>query len=344
MTEAPATLPPAAVPAASDRNATVPAASFPAASDRDAGLGLRLLAADERCRRAFAEPGSLLRQLAYPAARRYLVADDLAGLLPRLDLLRARGYRVSAEYVGEEIRDEAEIEQVVLAYLDLLAADAGPLQLGFDLSNVGLLVSRGLAVRNTARILTAAAAHGSEVVLSMERSELVDEILPVFAELAADHPNVGITVQAHLHRTERDLPGLVALGRRIRLVKGVYAEDPGTALGRGPELDERYLALAAHALDGGARLTLATQHAELLAAAERRGLLAGAEEIEMLHGVRPALLRHYREAGYPCRVYTTYGQSWWLHLLHRLAEHPAMALRALADLADPSAAAFGTDY
>ncbi|MFJ7148981.1 proline dehydrogenase family protein [Streptomyces sp. NPDC100445] len=323
---------------------TTPAVDTAGTPDRDAGLGLRLLAADDRCRRAFAEPGSLLRQVAYPAARRYLVADDLTGLLPRLDLLRTRGYRVSAEYVGEEIRDEAEIEQVVQAYLDLLAADAGPLQLGFDLSNVGLLVSRDLAVRNTSRLLTAAAARGSEVVLSMERSDLVDEIVSVFAELATAHHNVGITVQAHLHRTERDLPDLVALGRKIRLVKGVYAEAPETALGRGPELDERYLEFAEYVLGEGARLALATQHAELLATAGQRGLLAGAEEIEMLHGVRPALLRHYREAGYACRVYATYGRSWWLHLLHRLAEHPAMALRALADLADPSATAFGTDY
>jgi proline dehydrogenase len=127
-------------------------------------------------------------------------------------------------------------------------------------------------------------------------------------------------------------------------VKGVYAEAPETALARGPELDERYLRFAEYALDRGSRLALGTQHAELLAAAAGRSLLDRVEEIEMLHGVRPALLRRYREAGYPCRIYATYGRSWWLHLLHRLAEDPAMALRALADLAEPSAVSFGAEY
>jgi proline dehydrogenase len=320
------------------------AATEQAALEREAGLGLRLLAADERCRRAFAAPDSLLRAVAAPAARRYLVADDRDGLLSRIEVLKAKQYRVSVEYVGEEIRNPSEIESVVEEYLALIAASEAPLQLGFDLSNVGMLVSRELAVRNAARILEASAARGGEAILSMERSEYVDEVLAAFTELAADHANVGITIQAHLHRTEQDLPEIVALGRKIRLVKGVYAESAEAALARGPELDERYLRHAEYVLDRGARVALATQHAELLAVAAERGLLQRVEEVEMLHGVRPALLKRLRESGYPCRIYATYGQSWWLHLLHRLAEHPTLALRSLADLAEPSSAPFGADY
>ncbi|WYB30771.1 hypothetical protein V6574_14045 [Streptomyces sp. SM1P] len=94
------------------------------------------------------------------------------------------------------------------------------------------------------------------------------------------------------------------------------------ALGRGPALDARYLRLAAALVDRGARLSLATQDPAVLEAAARSGLLDRVEEIEMLHGVRPELLRSYRESGHACRIYATYGENWWLHLLHRLAEHP----------------------
>jgi len=52
-----------------------------------------------------------------------------------------------------------------------------PVQLGFDLSNVGALISPELAYENTSRILTAGAARNLDVVLSMENSGFVPGIL-----------------------------------------------------------------------------------------------------------------------------------------------------------------------
>jgi proline dehydrogenase len=309
-----------------------------------AGRALRALAANPACRTAFAEPDALLRTLLAPAARRYVAAANADELLDRAATLEAKGYRVSVEAVGEEITDPGEIEDVVTGYIDLVRRSATPVQLGFDLSNVGLLLSAELALENTARILTAAAAHGSDVVISMERSGFVDAVLGVFTKLAEHHTNVGITVQAHLHRTAADLPAILATGAKIRLVKGVYVEPADIALPRGAELDARYLDVARQAIDAGARVALATHDAVLLARAAETGVLAGAAEIEMLHGVCPELLRAHHEAGHTCRVYLTYGENWWLHLLHRVAEHPPMAITALADLADPDRVVFGADY
>ncbi|MFB7280108.1 proline dehydrogenase family protein [Streptomyces hydrogenans] len=299
-----------------------------------ASRGLRMLAADPRCREAFTAPGSLLQDLASPAARRYVLAAGRDEFLVHLTALRDKDYRIAVEFVGEENSDPAGIERVVEEYLAVLAAEPLPGQLGFDLSNLGLAVSRELARDNTARVTRAAAARGADVVLSMERAPAVDAVLDTYRELAADHPNLGVTLQAYLHRTPADLDAIPLDGRRIRLVKGAFAAPADTALGRGPALDERYLALAAELADRGALVSLATQDATVLAAARERGLLDRVHEIEMLHGVRPALLREYHALGHPCRIYATYGENWWLHLLHRLAEHPPMVLTALADIAE----------
>jgi proline dehydrogenase len=309
-----------------------------------AGRGLRGLAADPACRAAFAQPDSLLRALLAPAARRYVAATTEDELLDRAATLRVKGYGVSVEAVGEEITDPAEVEAVVTGYIGLVRRSPAPVQLGFDLSNVGMLLSTELALENTGRILDAAAEHGSAAIISMERSSFVDDVLGVFTKLAGLHRNVGITIQAHLHRTADDLPAVLATGAKIRLVKGVYAEPAEIALPRGSELDARYLDLAARAIAGGARVALATHDADLLAQAAQTGVLSGAEEIEMLHGVQPKLLRSYREQGHSCRVYLTYGENWWLHLLHRVAEHPPMAITALADVAEPDRVVFGADY
>ena len=309
-----------------------------------ASRGLRSLAADERCRTAFADPASLIQELLSPAARRYVLAADREDFLPRLEILREKGYRVSAEFVGEENSDRAEVEQAVQEYLSLLAHEPAPEQLGFDLSNVGLIVSQDLALRNTERIVRTAAAKGCEVVLSMERSPTVDRVLDVYHRLAADHDNIGITLQAHLYRTADDLSAVAQAGRKVRLVKGAFQEPPGVAMVRGPALDTRYLWFAEELAARGARVSLATQDPIVLDKAWDSGLLDRVTEIEMLHGVRPQLLRDYLKAGYTCRIYAAYGENWWLHLLHRLAEHPPMVLTALADIADRDGRVVGADY
>ncbi|MFF8940350.1 proline dehydrogenase family protein [Streptomyces paradoxus] len=309
-----------------------------------ASRGLRTLAADERCRAAFTASGSVLRGILAPAGYRYVLAADREEFLGRLAALREKSYRTTAEVVGEENFDPVAVEQVVREYLAVLDHDSPPGRLGFDLSNVGLAVSRALARDNTERIVRAAAAKDAEVVLSMERAPAVDAVLGVFHELAARYDNVGVTLQAHLHRSEQDIEALARPGLRVRLVKGAFQEPAEVALGRGPALDARYLRFAERLVDAGVRLSLATQDPVVLAGAEESGLLKRVDELEMLHGVRPALLRRYREAGYPCRIYATYGENWWLHLLHRLAEHPPMVLSALADIGNLAEHTAGSGY
>ncbi|MCX5199535.1 hypothetical protein OOK31_37630 [Streptomyces sp. NBC_00249] len=311
-----------------------------------AAEGLRRLAGDARCRTAFTVPGSTLREVLSPAARRYVIAPDRAGFLEEARALRAKGYRVSAAFVppDQDGSDPAGVERIVVEYLELLAHGAAPDRLGFDLCDVGLALSPELAAENTGRIAAAAAARGSEVVLSMERSRTVDAVLGVYGALADRYGNLGITLQAHLHRTEDDAAAMARPGRRIRLVKGAFPEPARTALGRGPALDDRFLALAGRLVDEGVRLSLATQDPVVLAAADRGGLLDRIEDVEMLYGVQPRLLRHYREAGRPCRIYATYGTNWWLHLLRRLTEHPPMVLSALADIGAGRDVAAATEY
>lgn len=313
----------------------------------DVAAALKALAADQDNRAAFLDNPRLRELFAAPAGR-YVVADDRAGLWPRLDTLSDKGYRVGVEYVGEEVTDPAEIEAICQEYFALVdeavPGPTGPVQLGFDLSNVGLLVSPRLAVENTARILRAAAVKDIPVLISMERSTMVDAILDAFDELAPEHPNVGLTVQAHLHRTDGDLPRIARHGRKIRLVKGVYREHDAVAVDRGRKLNDRYADIAAALLDAGVPLACGTHDTRVLARLTERGLTEGLTEIEMLHGQQPAVLRQYRQRGVPCRVATVYGENWWLHFLHRLAEYPRNVLTALADLTDPARIRFGAHY
>jgi proline dehydrogenase len=74
---------------------------------------------------------------------------------------------------------------------------------------------------------------------------------------------------------------------------------------------------------------------------DRVGVLVRVSEVEMLHGVRPDVLR---DCGLNARITAVYGRDRWLHFLHRLAEYAPNVLVALADLAVPSRIHFGRDY
>jgi len=308
--------------------------------------GLKKLALNQECRDAF-DKNSLFFKLFEQAAHRYIIASDAQELNRKLHTLAAKGYQLGVEYVGEENHDPHVVQRFVGEYLSAVQRFAGAglkPQLGFDLSAVGMLISQETAYRNASAILAAAAQYDIPVMISMEHSSAVDKILEVYAELAPAHLNVGITVQAHLHRTVKDLPRIISYGRKVRLVKGVYNESLDVALPRGEELDDRYLMLLDNLLAASVPVSCATQDPNLIKRLFAGGYNSKIEELEMLHGVQPEVLRSAREAGLNCRIAAVYGDSWYLHFLHRLAESPDNVLEALADFYDPSRITFGAGY
>lgn len=256
-----------------------------------AGRTLKAIAADIRCREAFTK-SEIMRELFSRPASRYVVAQNRDELVDRLPILSKKGYRIGIEYVGEDVRDPDRVETIKQQYLALIE-DISSLpfgcaaQIGFDLSNVGLLINRNLAIDVTTAILRKAQSCNLSVMLSMERAQWTNQILDVFSTLAPKYSNLGVTIQAHLRRTPDDLNKILEFGRKIRLVKGVYAEDPTIALPRGPDLDRRYKEILEQILRKNGEVAVASHDERLLEQLGGEGLLKGAAEIEMLHGVRP---------------------------------------------------------
>ena len=59
----------------------------------------------------------------------------------------------------------------------------------------------------------------------MENSPYTEVTLDIFETLwGHGYRNLGVVLQSALHRTEADLARVLALGARVRLVKGAYKE------------------------------------------------------------------------------------------------------------------------
>src|SRR5256714_2598487 len=107
----------------------------------------------------------------------------------------------------------------------------------------------------------------------MEGSAYTERTLDLYKPLRSEHANVGVALQAYLHRTVSDVATLLPLKPAIRLVKGAYAEPPEIAFMRKREVDQNYLALCAFMLPEvkrrNLRLVLATHDTVLSAKAWR---------------------------------------------------------------------------
>lgn len=193
----------------------------------------------------------------------------------------------------------------------------------------------GLAFENASRLAEAATLAGTEMMISMEGSERTSAVLDMHRRLSERFENVGITLQAFLYRTEKDLAAVFERPGKIRLVKGAFEEPPDVACARGEKLDTFYSEAMQTLLERGHSCSIATHDAAMLnyahEFAQQRELDPQLFEFEMLHGATPDRLKQMLDSGYRVRDYLPYGREWYLDVCHRLAEYPPNIYRALAE-------------
>ena len=280
----------------------------------------------------------LERQMRRRAFARRAVSRFMPGETANAALEAARGlggHDISTVFtkLGEALDDRDEIEKVVHHYLRLLGSIAErelSSQISIKLTQLGQDLGHEVAQANLERLAAAAAEHGNVVWVDMEASPYLDETLDIFTATLARHPNLGLCVQAYLYRTAADVERLLALGARLRLVKGAYQEPADIAWPRKPDVDENFLVLTRMMLenaDPAAPHGLATHDTVMLGRildeAREMGLPRDAFEVQMLYGIRTREQLALRRRGIPVRVLISYGPHWYPWYMRRLAERPA---------------------
>jgi proline dehydrogenase len=278
----------------------------------------------------------VLAAVATKIARQYSAGETVNDALAAAGRSMARGHLVSLEYAGESVRNVelAKTEtEVFLELISALRAAQIASTVSFDLSHVGSLVDPDLAVQNVRAMAQELAPLGTALMISAEGSERTNLVLDLYDTLSEEGLNVGITVQARLHRTEADLDRVLKRPGTIRLVKGAFLEPEETAHPRGSaELRAAYLNHADRILKAGHPVSLATHDAGLIqdVITQHPDLAEQpAVEFEMLLGLGTATLDRLRRDGFTTREYSIFGDQWWLYVLNRIAEEPERVFDAI---------------
>ena len=149
---------------------------------------------------------------------------------------------------------------------------------------------------------------------------------------------MGVVLQAALHRTEQDLERILALGGRVRLVKGAYKEPKSVAYQHKTDVDAAYARLTKRLLERGDYPAFATHDPAMHALARQWALECGIGpdryEFQLLYGVRRDLQASLVQQGHRVRIYIPYGRQWFPYFMRRLGERPANITSVLRSIRD----------
>ncbi len=263
-------------------------------------------------------------------AGRFVAGDTLDEAVVAARRLNAEGALVSLDLLGEEVKDRVSAQGARDEYLeglDRIGTERLEANISVKLTQLGLAIDEGLAIDLLDTLAEEAHQVGTTVTIDMEDSRYTDATVRIYEKAQTRHRNLGLALQAYLHRTPADLERLMPIGGHIRLCKGAYVEEEQVALTSKSDVDRAYAGQLRALMAADAVLpAVATHDLDLVdLTRELARDRTGPFEFQMLYGVRTGLQQELVGAGFPLRVYLPFGSQWYPYLTRRLAERPSNA-------------------
>ncbi len=272
-------------------------------------------------------------------ARRFIAGETLEAAIAAVKALNAQGMLATLDHLGENVSSEIEAVAAADEYLvalDALFAAQVKSNVSVKLTQMGLDLGDDFCLENVSRIVAKAAELGNFVRIDMEGSPYTERTIGIYRRLRARYNNVGLVVQAYLHRTQADVEALIDEGiGHFRLCKGAYDEPAAIAYRERPRVTQAMndlvrTCMAPEARAKGAYAAVASHDEEVVnfarAYAYQHDAPVDAYEFQMLYGIRRELQTNLVKRGHKVRIYVPYGTHWYPYFMRRLAERPANLL------------------
>ncbi len=259
---------------------------------------------------------------------KFMPGETVEDAITAATALKPSGINTILTRLGENITRIEEADEVAAHYVkvvDLIKAAGLDAQVSVKPTQLGFDQDKEVCFKHLVRLNDHALAAGVFLWLDMESSPYVEGTIALYKRLRERTPKIGIAIQAYLHRTEKDLEPLVAIGSAIRLVKGAYLEPASVAMPNKPDVDANYFKLASRLLQPdattkpGALLHIATHDIGLQQRLQQviaeRKVAADRYEFAMLYGIQTARQQELAKAGVRTRCLISYGEYWfpWVH-------------------------------
>lgn len=270
-------------------------------------------------------------------ARRFIAGETVEDAVEAARVLEAQGLLHTLDLLGESVSNLAKADAATRDYqrvVDTVIASGVGRNLSLKLTQLGLDVDKASTIDNLRKILERAEPAGFFVRIDMEGSHYTDVTFEIFETLwQQSYRQIGIVLQAALHRSEQDLARMIALGARVRLVKGAYLEPKAIAYQKKSDVDAAYARMLKTLLVAGNYPAIATHDLDMIELARRyaadQNIPKDRFEFQMLYGIHRDFQTMLVNEGYRVRVYVPFGREWFPYFMRRLGERPANVLFVL---------------
>jgi proline dehydrogenase len=266
-------------------------------------------------------------------SERYIAGSELEDAIQVVRSLNEADKLATIDVLGEEITSAREAQAIAQTYEDVFAAiEREELDSNVSVKPTGLGLKLGyeLCRDDLEEVVADAASRGNFVRIDMEDSSTTDDTLRMYRELRErGHENLGVVLQASLHRTLEDVHALADLRPNVRLCKGIYVEPDAIQFRDYEAVRVSFVQALEALLDTGAYVAIATHDEWLIDEGRRlvreRGLGRDEYEFQMLLGVRERRGDELVREGHRLRIYVPFGRHWYAYSLRRLQENPKIA-------------------
>ena len=158
------------------------------------------------------------------------ITDDQ--MLINVKKLNDKGYDVAIDILGEHVTTDRDATQITERYANLydrIASQGLDANLSIKLSHIGQDLGYELVRKNLMILVNAAKKHNNFLRLDMENSPYTSETINLYKKAFEIYPNVGIVLQAYMHRSIDDIDMLANKVFNVRICKGIYIESEDIA-------------------------------------------------------------------------------------------------------------------
>ena len=259
------------------------------------------------------------------------ITDD--EMLTNVKKLNNKGYDVAIDILGEHVSTKEEATEITKRYANLydrIALQDLNANLSIKLTHIGQDLGYDLVEHNLMTLVSAAKKHNNFLRLDMENSPYTSETINLYKKAFENYSNVGIVLQAYMHRSMDDINTLSNEMFNVRICKGIYIENEDIAYSDYQKIRDNYIELVQRALIKGSYVGIASHDEYLIDKLytwiKKNKISTSKYEFQILHGVpMEKKLQQLIKEGNKVRVYVPYGDNWYDYSIRRLKENPKMA-------------------
>ena len=274
-------------------------------------------------------PKFLVKIVASP----YIAGITDEEMLQNVEKLNQKGFKVAIDILGEHVQTENEAKEVTDRYVaiyDAISKRNLLANLSIKLTHIGQDLGLDIVEKNLSKLVEAAKKNNNFLRLDMENAPYTSETIKLYKEMFNHYNQIGIVIQAYLHRSINDIKALSNDKFNVRICKGIYVEDPSLVLNDYNDIRDNYISLVKESLNNGSYVGIATHDEFLIDSLYswilEKNISKDRYEFQVLHGVpMQKKLKKLMDDGNTVRVYLPYGDNWYDYSVRRLKENPKMA-------------------